>query len=59
MVTIEAPNMATHGYTIEGGDTLVYPGDQRATYCVQGDVLALVAPIELATTARLTLRRVP
>jgi hypothetical protein len=59
MVTTETPNMATHGYAIEGGDTLVYPGDQRATYCVQGDVLSFVAPIELATTARLTLRRAP
>jgi hypothetical protein len=59
MVTTETPNMATHGYAIEGGDTLVYPGDQRATYCVQGDVLSFVAPIELATSARLTLRRAP
>jgi len=58
MVTIEAPNTATHGYTIEG-DTLIYPGDQRATFCVEGDRLSFVAPIELATTARLTLRRAP
>jgi len=58
MVTIEAPNMATHEYAIEG-DTVVYPGDQRATFCVQGDVLSFNAPIELATTARLTLRRAP
>lgn len=59
MVTTETPNMVTHDYAIEGGDTLVYPGDQRATYCVEGDVLSFVAPIELATTARLTLRRAP
>jgi hypothetical protein len=58
MVTIEAPNMVTHGYSIEG-DTLLYPGDQRATFCVRGDMLSFVAPIELATTARLTLRRAP